>query len=60
MTIFKNKSDGKVYTIYKNCDGTLTAFPSGRVINESHILKNCKLEDFIVYKIEGNKIKGFI
>lgn len=60
MTIFKNKLDGKLYTIYKNSDGTFTAFPSGKVVDENSILKNCKLEDFFVYKIEQNKIKGFI
>jgi hypothetical protein len=60
MTIFKNKLDGKLYTLYKNSDGTLTAFPSGKVVDEMSILKNCKLEDFFVYKIEQNKIKGFI
>jgi hypothetical protein len=60
MTIFKNKSNGKIYTIYKNSDGTLTAFPSGKVVEESSILKNCKLEDFFVHKIEQNIIKGFL
>jgi hypothetical protein len=60
MTIFKNKLDGKIYTIYKNSDGTFTAFPSGKVVDEMSILKNCKVEDFVVYKIEQNKIKGFI
>jgi len=60
MTIFKNKSNGKLYTIYKNCDETLTAFPSGKVFNQEDILKNCNLQDFVVYKIEQNKIEGFI
>ena len=60
MTIFKNKSDGNLYTIYKNSDGTFTAFPSGKVFDNDRILKNCKLEDFFVFKIETNKIKGFI
>lgn len=60
MTIFKNKSDERLYTIYKNSDGTFTAFPSGKVVDERSILKNCKLEDFFVYRIEQNKIKGFI
>lgn len=60
MTIFKNKINGKLYTIYKNSDGTLTAFPSGKVIDDLHILKDCKIEDFVVFKIELNKIKGFI
>lgn len=60
MTIFKNKVDGKIYTIYKNSDGTLTAFPSGKVFDRSSILKDCKIEDFVVFKIETNKIKGFI
>lgn len=60
MTIFKNKLDGKLYTIYKNSDGTLTAFPSGKVKDDGLIIKNCKLEDFFVYKIEQNKILGFI
>jgi len=60
MTIFKNKLDGKLYTIYKNSDGTFTAFPSGRVLDKDLIIKECKLEDFFVYKIEQNKIKGFI
>lgn len=60
MTIFKNKLDGILYTIYKNGDGTFTAFPSGKVFDRSLILKDCKLEDFVVFKIEANKIKGFI
>jgi hypothetical protein len=60
MTIFKNKLDGKIYTIYKNSDGTFTAFPSGKVVDEMSILKNCKVEDFVVFKIEQNKIEGFI
>jgi len=60
MTIFKNKLDGCLYTIYKNSDGTLTAFASGKVFDNSKILKNCKLEYFVVFKIESNKIKGFI
>jgi hypothetical protein len=60
MTIFKNKLDGKLYTIYKNSDGTFTAFPSGKVFDTERILKNCKLEDFVVFKIESNKIGGFI
>jgi hypothetical protein len=60
MTIFKNKLDGNLYTIYKNNDGTLTAFPSGKVFDRNRILKNCNLEDFVVYKIEQNKILGFI
>ena len=32
----------------------------GYFVDENSILKNCKLEDFFVYKIETNKIKGFI
>jgi hypothetical protein len=60
MTIFKNKKDGKLYTIYKNSDGTLTAFPSGKVLHQKDILKNCNLQDFVVFKIEQNKIEGFI
>lgn len=60
MTIFKNKLDGKLYTIYKNSDGTLTAFPSGKVFDNTHIFKDCKMEDFVVFKIEANKIKGFL
>ena len=60
MTIFKNKKDGKIYTIYKNSDGTLTAFPSGKVLDQKDILKNFNLQDFVVFKIEQNKIKGFI
>ena len=60
MTIFKNILDGKLYTIYKNSDGTFTAFPSGKVFDRNSILKNCKIEDFVVFKIEANKITGFI
>lgn len=60
MTVFKNKLDGKLYTIYKNSDGTYTAFPSGKVLNQSDIIKDCKLLDFVVYQIIQNKIKGFI
>lgn len=60
MTIFKNKSDGKLYTIYKSIDGKLTAFPSGKVFDTIFILKDCDLNDFIVYKVELNKISGFI
>lgn len=60
MTIFKNKIDGKLYTIYKNSDGTLTAFPSGKVINNLDILKECKIEDFVVFKIDMNRIRGFL
>ena len=60
MTIFKNKKDGKIYTIYNNSDGTLTAFQSGKVSDQNDILKNCNLQDFVVFKIEQNKIKGFI
>jgi hypothetical protein len=60
MTIFKNKLDGKLYTIYKNSDGTYTAFPSGKVLDQNSILKNCNLQDFVVFKIEQNKIEGFI
>ena len=60
MTIFKNKKDGKLYTIYKNSDGTLTSFPSGKVSDQNDILKKCNLQDFVVFKIEQNKIEGFI
>ncbi len=60
MTIFKNKLDGKLYTIYKNSDGTLIAFPSGKVFDKDLILKDCKIEDFVVFKIESNKINGFL
>ncbi len=60
MTIFKNKSNGNLYTIYKNSDGVYTAFPSGKVSDKNQILKNCNLEDFIVEKIEKNNIKGFL
>lgn len=60
MTVFKNKADGKLYTIYKNSDGTFTAFPSGKVYENDRILKDCKLEDFVVYRVESNKINGFI
>lgn len=60
MTIFKNKLDGKLYTIYKNSDETLTAFPSGKVNDIKDIIKNCKLSDFVVFKVESNQIKGFI
>jgi hypothetical protein len=60
MTIFKRKSDSKLYIIYKNVDGSLTAFPQGKVLDQSDILNKCKLEDFVVFKIENNTIKGFI
>lgn len=60
MTVFKNKLDGKLYTIYKNSDGSYTAFPSGKVLNQNDIIKDCKLLDFVVYQIIQNKIKGFI
>lgn len=60
MTIFKNKSDGNLYTIYKNSDGTFTAFPSGKVVDKNSILKDCKMEEFVVFKIETTQIKGFI
>ena len=60
MTIFKNKFNGKLYTIYKNSDGTFTGFPLGKVLEENKIIKNCKLEDFVVFKIERNKVSGFI
>lgn len=60
MTIFKNKLDGKLYTIYKNSDETLIAFPSGKVNDIKDIIKNCKLSDFVIFKVESNQIKGFI
>lgn len=60
MTIFKRKSDSKLYIIYKNVDGTLTAFPQGKVSDKRDIMQKCKLEDFVVFKIENNTIKGFI
>jgi hypothetical protein len=60
MTIFKRKSDSKLYIIYKNVDGSLTAFPQGKVLDQSDILNKCKLEDFVVFRIENNAIKGFI
>jgi hypothetical protein len=60
MTIFKRKSDSKLYIIYKNVDGSLTAFPQGKVLDQSDILNKCKLEDFVVFRIENNTIKGFI
>ena len=60
MTIFKRKSDSKLYIIYKNVDGSLTAFPQGKVLEQSDILNKCKLEDFVVFRIENNVIKGFI
>lgn len=60
MTIFKRKSDSKLYIIYKNVDGSLTAFPQGKVLDQSDILNKCKLEDFVVFRIENNVIKGFI
>jgi hypothetical protein len=60
MTIFKNKLDGNLYILYKNKDGSFTAFPSGKVFDDNSILKNCKLEEFVVFKIESNKINGFI
>lgn len=60
MTIFKNKLDGKLYILYKNSDGSFTAFPSGKVVDNNIILKDCKLENFVVFKIESNKIRGFI
>ena len=51
------------YTIYCDMDGVLCDFmgnPSGKVIDRNQILKDCKLEDFIIFKIESNKISGFI
>lgn len=60
MTIFKRKSDSKLYIIYKNVDGSLTAFPQGKVLDQNDILNKCKLEDFVVFRIENNTIKGFI
>lgn len=60
MTIYKNILDGKLYIIYKNSNGELTAFPHGRVTDGSKILKDCQLKDFVVYSILVNKIKGFI
>jgi hypothetical protein len=61
MTIYKNISDGKLYTIYKNSDGELTAFPHGKVEDASTILKYCNLKDFVMHSVlKNNKIKGFI
>ena len=60
MTIFKNISNGCLYTIYKNSDETLTAFPVGKVTDPSKILKRCDLKDFVVERIEKESIKGFI
>ncbi len=60
MTIYKNILNGKLYIIYKNSDGELTAFPHGKVTDSEKILKDCKLKDFVVYTILTNQIKGFI
>jgi hypothetical protein len=60
MTIFKNISNKGLYTIYKNSDGILTAFPVGKVTDHSKILKECHLKDFVVEKIEKEIIKGFL
>jgi hypothetical protein len=60
MTIFKNIKDGKLYTIYRNNDGTYTAFPSGKVTKPGLILKDCELADFVVEKLEKHNIKGFL
>lgn len=60
MTVFKNISNGNLYIIYKNTDGVLTAFPHGKVVDNLKILKDCKLEEFVVYSIMISKINGFI
>jgi hypothetical protein len=60
MTVYKNKLDGVLYIIYKNSDGKLTAFPHGKVVSNEKIIKDCKLEDFVIHKILANKIEGFI
>jgi hypothetical protein len=60
MTIFKNISNGCLYTIYKNSDGTLIAFPAGKVTDFSKIIKDCDLNDFVMERIEKENIKGFL
>ena len=60
MTIFKNISNGCLYTIYRNSNGELTAFPVGKVTNPSSILKLCNLKDFVVHQIKGESIGGFL
>jgi hypothetical protein len=60
MTIFKNISNGFIYTIYKNSNGELTAFPLGKVTDPSKILKVCHLKDFVVERIEKESIVGFL
>jgi len=60
MSIYKNKFNGKSYLLYRNNDGTITAFPHGKVIENDKILKNCNINDFVLQSIISNKIKGFI
>jgi hypothetical protein len=60
MTIFKNISNKGLYTIYKNSDGILTAFPVGKVTDHSKILKECHLKDFVVYQLSRESIGGFL
>jgi hypothetical protein len=60
MTVYKNILNDNFYIIYKNPDGTFTAFPNGKVDDEEKIIKNCKIEDFVIYKIISNKINGFM
>jgi hypothetical protein len=60
MTIYKNIISGELYIIYKNNDGTLTAFPVGKVTEPSKILKGCDLKDFVVERIKKESIKGFL
>lgn len=60
MTIFKNISNGCLYTIYRNSNGELTAFPVGKVTDPSSILKLCSLKDFMVHQINKENIGGFL
>jgi len=60
MVIFKNIKSEKLYTIYKNNDGTYNAFPFGKVVDYDSILKNCELKEFVVEKVESGNIKGFL
>ena len=60
MTVYKNIENGKLYIIYKNLDGTFTAFPHGKVDDERKIIKDCDIKDFVVHTVLLNKINGFI
>jgi hypothetical protein len=60
MTIFKNISNGCLYTIYRNSNGELTAFPVGKVTDPSSIIKTCNLKDFVVYQLSRESIGGFL